>query len=155
MSPRTHFPTFPKMNTTIKKVLVAIRQDSLPILSRTLGDEFDLVICHTLHDAQKQLNDEIGLVACGVHFDSGAMFDLLKYAKSNPATASIPFFLLIGEKERYSKAILHGIQSAAELLGATAFTDITRLADRFGEDQAYERLRQSVRKCLAQRANPE
>jgi hypothetical protein len=133
-----------------KKVLVAIRADALPVVERTLGSEFDLVICHTLQAAQMQLNNEIGVIACGVHFDSGAMFDFLRFAKENPATRSIPFFLLIAETERYSKSILRGIQSAAELLGAAAFTDISRLKKSVGEEQAYERLRQSVQDCLLQ-----
>ncbi len=135
--------------TQSRKVLVAIRPDAIPIVARTMGSEFDVVICHTMEDAKAKLNEQVGLIACGVHFDSGAMFDLLRYVKSLPETRSIPFFLLIGEGERYSKSILAGIRSAAEVLGAEAFTDLMRLKNKIGEEAAYEKLRQSIRVCLS------
>lgn len=139
--------------TQSRKVLVAIRPDAMPIVSRTMGSEFDIVICHTFENAKAHINEQIGLIACGVHFDGGAMFDLLRFAKSNPKTRSIPFFLLIAESERYSTYILDGIRQAAEILGAVGFTDLRRLKAKMGEEEAGERLRQSVRNWLS-KSNP-
>lgn len=133
-----------------KKVLVAVRPDALPIVSHTLGSEFDVIVCHSFKDAKIHLNEQVGLIACGVHFDGGAMFDFLRHAKANPKTQSIPFFLLIGGAERYSKCILDGIRIAAKILGAEGFTDLSRLKIDMGEEDAYERLRQVIRNSLRQ-----
>lgn len=132
-----------------KKILVAIRPADLPIVRATLGSEFHVVVCHSFDDAIVQLTEQIGMIACGVHFDDGAMFDLLRAAKANSITRSVPFFLLIDEGAAYSPAIIEGIRLAAKILGAEALTDLSRLKTEVGEQQAYERLRQSVRKALS------
>ncbi len=132
-----------------KKILVAVRAADLPIVRDALGIEFNVVVCHTLDDAIDQLTEQVGLIACGVHFDDGAMFDFLRCAKANPETRAIPFFLLIDEGAAYSNAIIEGIRLAAKLLGAAALTDLSRLKTEVGEQQAYERLRQTVRDALS------
>ena len=131
-----------------KKILVAVRPSDLGLVSSALGREFNLLICHTMEEAVAHLDERIGFIACGVRFDDGRMFDLLQAAKANPHTRQIPFYLLLGEGTRYSKSILHGIKTAAEALGATGFTDLSRLENLLGKEQAYERLREVVRRHL-------
>lgn len=132
-----------------KKVLVAIRPEDLSVVSAALGSEFDVVVAHSLEDAKAQLGKQVGLIACGVHFDNGTMFDLLHAAKADPKTRAIPFFLLTGEAASFSKPIMTGIRTAAKLLGAAGFTDLAKLKADVGEQQAYERLRQVVREALS------
>lgn len=134
-----------------KKVLVAVRPQDLQLVASALGTEFDTLICHTLKEAEAALGPEIGTIACGVHFDSGAMFDLLRAAKANPATQQVPFYLLLGEGSGHSEAMLQGIRSAAKVLGAAGFTDLSQLRGELGEQGTYERLRQGVREALSGR----
>lgn len=136
--------------TQAKKILIAVRPQALPIVLRTLGSEFNVVVCHSLQDAKLHLNEQVGLIGCGVHFDSGATFDLLSYAKANPDTRPIPFFMLIGEAEQYTKAILEGIRSAAGILGAQGFIELSRLHNDGGKEKANAHLRQAIRHFLAQ-----
>ena len=131
-----------------KKVLVAVRPEDLPIVSDALGSAFDLIVCHNLADAQSHLGADIGLIACGVRFDSGRMFELLHAVKANPDTRSVPFYLILGVGKGYSQAILQGIKSAAEALGATGLTDLSRLENALGKEQAYQRLRDVIRQHL-------
>ena len=134
---------------SLKKVLVAVRPADLHIVSSALGSEFDLIVCHTVEDAQSHLDERIGLIACGVQFGDDRMFDLLLAAKENPHTRQVPFYLLVGEGAKYSPAILHGIKRAAEALGASGFTDLSRLESDLGKAQAYQRLRDVIRRHLA------
>lgn len=131
-----------------KKVLVAVRPKDLHIVSASLGSEFNLAVCYTMEEARAHLDKNTGFIACGVRFDNGRMFDLLRAAKANPETRQIPFYLLLGEGTRYSKAILHGIKSAAKVLGSNGFTDLSKLENELGKAQAYERLREIIRQHL-------
>lgn len=132
-----------------KKVLVAIRPHDLHLVAAALGSEFDTIICHTLKEAEAALGPAVGVIACGVHFDRGAMFDLLRMAKANVHTSNVPFYLLLGEGSGHSEAVLQGIRSAAKLLGARGFTDLRRLRSELGDEQAYDRLRAGVREALS------
>lgn len=132
-----------------KKILISIRPDDLHLVAAALGDEFSTIVCHTLKDARSHLSSELGLIACGVHFDGGAMFDLLRAAKSDPSTKDVPFFVLIGQASGHSESVLSGIRTAARLLGAEGFTDLTRLQADLGQQAAYQRIRAIVRQVLA------
>lgn len=134
----------------VKKILVAIRPQDLQLVTAALGSEFEVVLCHTLKEAEAALGRDIGMIACGVHFDNGAMFDLLRAAKARPDTFNVPFYLLLGEGSGHSDAMLRGIRTAAKLLGANGFTDLSRLRSDVGEQEAYNRLRDGVRNALSQ-----
>jgi hypothetical protein len=137
----------------MKKILVAVRPNDLDTVSIALGSEFDVIVCHTLEAAQRQLDADVGLIACGVRFDSGRMFELLRYAKADTRTRDVPFFLLLGSSKGYSQPILDGIRSAAKVLGASGFTDLSRLKKDIGEELAYTRLREVVRQALQVKAS--
>lgn len=136
-------------NNTSKKVLVAIRPKDHQKIANVLGAEFNTIFCYTLEEARSQLDEHTGLVICGAYFDDGRMFDLLRHAKENARTRSIPFCVIFGSEREYSAAILHGIQKAAEILGANAIIDVFTLKKELGKAQAYESLRQSVRRILS------
>lgn len=132
-----------------KKVLVAVHAAYSPAVFRALGPEFYVATCHSYADALSQLDDQIGFIACAMHFDSGRMFDLLAAAKAKPETRSVPFFVIGGNGTQYSEPILKGIRSAARLLGATDFLDLTDSANDAVGEQAYERLREGIRNLLS------
>jgi len=132
-----------------KSILLAIRPDDRALVSAALGSEFNIVVCHTCKEAEAALHQDLALIACGVHFDHGAMFDLLRAAKANLDTQSVPFFLLIADGSKYSEPVLKGIRTAAKVLGATALVDLSKLKLQLGEKQAYEALRHVVNDALA------
>lgn len=133
------------------KLLIAIRPEDAGLSKVILGDEFDAVICHTYEEACAQLDDSIQLVTCGVHFDNGKVFDLLRFVRENPRMESLPFFILLGAGSRYSPAIVQGIRTAAKLLKVTAFTDLTRFADKLGKDASFDALRKGIHDAIAAR----
>ncbi|MGV3740787.1 MAG: hypothetical protein ACO1NO_00575 [Burkholderiaceae bacterium] len=136
------------MNKPAKKILLAIRPSDLPAVAALLGDGFDVIVSHRLEQATAALSAEIGLIACGVHFDGGMLFELLNATRSNPATRDTPFFVLLKEKKGYSQPIIDGIRSASKLLGATDFIDLLSLTQELGEEGAKQALRKGVREIL-------
>ena len=133
-----------------KKLLIAIRREDVALTRNIIGDEFEIQVCHTFNEACAAMDGTVGLVACGVHFDSGKVFDFLRHVRENPATADLPFFILLGAGSRYSPAIVTGIKAAAKLLRVTGFTDLTRFADKIGKEAAFEALRKGIRDALIQ-----
>jgi hypothetical protein len=131
------------------KILIAIRPEDVAMSKLILGDEFDAVICHTFDEACAKLDDSISLVTCGVHFDNGKVFDLLRLVRESTRTENLPFFILLGAGSRYSPAIIHGIRSAAKLMKVTAFTDLARFSDKIGKDESIAALRQGIRDAIA------
>jgi hypothetical protein len=131
-----------------KKMLLAVRPKDLPIVSAALGSEFDLIICHTVEEAQAYFAEHIGLIACGVRFSNDRLFDLLRAVKAHPNTRRVPFYLMLGEGSKYSEAILDGIRIAAEVLGSSGLVDLSRLESDLGKAEAYRTLRETVREHL-------
>jgi hypothetical protein len=138
----------------MKSILIAVAPDDSPVVSAIVGTEFNVVMCHTLRDAEANLKDNIGLIACGVHFDHGNMFELLRAAKANQATRSVPFFLVLKENTTHSPAVIHGIRSAGELLGVDLFIDLSALDPDADIQVRYEKVRQIAREALAISALP-
>lgn len=136
-----------------KKLLIAVREDDMPLALAVLGPDFDVVFCHTLDAAKQALEEGIDVVVSGVHFDSGAVFELLQYVRSSPTHGKLPFFVLLDTSNRYSysPAIIHGLKTAAKALGATEFTDLGALVGKFGREDAVEILRRGIREASAQR----
>lgn len=133
---------------SLKHILVAIHPRDLHIVETALGTEFPVIVCHTLKEAEARLGPEIRLVACGVHFDEGAMFELLEAVKANAQMRTAPFYLLVGDQSHLTDSMLSGIRAAAKLRGAAGVIELARLTEQFGEQEAYQFLRAVVRKAL-------
>ena len=131
------------------KLLIAVRPEDVAFSRNILGDEFNAVFCHSFAEACAELDDSVRLVTCGVHFDNGKVFDLLRLVREQASTAHLPFFILLGADSRYSRAVVQGIRVAAKLLKVTAFTDLTRFADKLGDEASIAALRQGIRDAIA------
>lgn len=133
-----------------KKLVIAIRKVDVAVTKAILGDEFEVVFCHTMEDAQAAIDEQVGIVVCGVHFAQGAVFELLQFVRSNPASKQVPFFVMLDTAGRYnySPAIVHGLRAAAKALGATGFTDLSALVEKAGREDAIEILRRGIQDAL-------
>lgn len=136
----------------MRNVLMAIRQEDVPLAKNIIGNTVRAVFCHSLEQAQASLDHTIDSVVCGVHFDNGKVFDYLRHVRSRADTRHLSVFILLGAGSRYSPSIIHGMRRAAEVLGATAFTDLTHLTHKFGREQAFEILRQGLRDAQGRKA---
>ncbi|WP_151636862.1 hypothetical protein [Noviherbaspirillum aerium] len=129
-----------------KKLLIAVRETDIQLTESFLEGGYQLVYCHTLDAAKMALEDGVDIVVAGVHFDGGAVFELLRYVRMNVAFGKLPFFVLLDTSERYnySPAIIHGLKTAAKALGATALTDLGALVEKFGREEAIAILRRGI-----------
>lgn len=133
------------------KIVVAIRPEDAEVMHRILGAEFELVLCTTLAEAQQALGPDVDMIACGVHFDDGRMFDLLKYVKDDEALSGIPFWGMLRDGGMLSSAITRGIRTAMKTLGANGLFNLSQLQAAHQDDEgaAFDQLRAAVRQSLA------
>ena len=136
------------------RLLLAVRPQDRALVLAALGDEFDYVIAYTMTDAYAAMQGGVAMVLCGVHFDDGRMFDLLRLAKGDPATADIPFIPVLGEAPVNSAAMADSIRSAAAALGADGFIDLPAMSSRLGMGPAIDKLRHLARNALSKTPPP-
>jgi CheY-like chemotaxis protein len=133
----------------MQQLLIAIRPEDLGIMSALLGTDFEIAVCHTLTDAQSVLHRKFDLIACGLHFDDGKMFEFLKYVKARPETRAIPFLCIKGAGGVLTPAIFQSILIATEQMGAQGFIDVAELKLKYGDEFAYSMLRQGLHQLLS------
>jgi len=131
------------------KVLVAIRPEDADLMRRVFGDEFEVISCITLAEAQAALSTDLAMIACGVHFDDGRMFDLLKQVKADLQLAAIPFWGILRDEGLLSRAITRGIRTAMKSMGANGLFNLSQVDTGSDEEAAYRELRGALRKSLA------
>lgn len=130
------------------KVLVAIRPEDIDVMRRVFGDEFEVINCVTLPEAQAALSADLAMIACGVHFDDGRMFELLKLVKADPKLSAIPFWGILRDEGLLSSAITRGIRTAIKSMGANGLFNLSQFNPGSDEDLAFRELRAAIRKSL-------
>ena len=134
------------------KVLVAIRPEDADVMRRVFGDEFEIISCITLAEAQAALSADLAMIACGVHFDDGRMFDLLKLVKADPQLSTIPFWGILRDEGLLSSAITRGIRTAMKSLGANGLFNLSQIAPGVDEEATFIELRSAIRQSLASKS---
>lgn len=125
----------------MKRILIAAAElETARITSHVLEADFALAICTSVAEARPLLSRNIDMVMCGIHFDEGRMFDLLRYAKADPDIKSIPF-LCINSTDGLSPAIVQSVEIASKALGADGFVELYEWRNKLGDKQAFEKLR--------------
>lgn len=133
---------------TLKRLLVAAAPESILAVSRALESHFTLIGAGSVAEAQSRVVQGIDLILCGLHFDEGRMFDLLRYVKANPATKSIPFLCIKSGDGTLSPALLESVEIASKALGADGFVVLHDWKKDFGDDAAYEKLRHLINRLI-------
>jgi hypothetical protein len=131
------------------RIVVAIRPEDAGLMREVMGDEFDLVMCTSLQEAQAALAPDVDMIACGVHFDDGRMFDLLKYVKADEALCAIPFWGVLRDEGMLSSAITRGIRTAMKTLGANGLFNLSQMRTDDQPDILYRQLRAALLQSLA------
>jgi CheY-like chemotaxis protein len=112
------------------RILLAASSEPRNILERILnGHQLDSA--KTLRQAERLLEaNAYDAIVCTILFDDSRMFELLRHAKLNAQSQTIPF---IGARLRphvlSSPIALEGIRKACQTMGAAAFLDISDYSD--------------------------
>jgi hypothetical protein len=131
------------------RIVVAIRPEDAGLMREVLGDEFDLIVCTSLPEAQSALTQEVHMIACGVHFDDGRMFDLLKHVKADEALRAIPFWGVLRDEGMLSSAITRGIRTAMKTLGANGLFNLSQMRTDRRPELLYKELRTTLAQSLS------
>lgn len=135
------------MHSDRKILLAATLPSSLPALQELYGDGFILKSVTRLEEATLAL-DEVDAVLCNIHFDEGALFDLLRLAKAHKRARSVPFFVIDSSAIPATPAITQSIGIASKALGAEEVIHLTRMVSELGERAACLKVLQLVRDRL-------
>lgn len=124
------------MLTQPKKLLAATVPASLQYLQDLYGEHFSLVCVTRLDDALSMLDQGVDAVLCNVHFDEGALFDLLRIAKAHKTARSVPFFVIDASPTMTSPAITQSISIASKALGADQVVHMAHWREELGDREA-------------------
>lgn len=103
----------------------------------------------TFEQAKAALRELPGLVVCGCHFDEGRMYDLLRYLKALPGGSGVPFLAVrCAPGDLLDDALYESVKIAVRALGGNAFVDLLRWQQRWGAQEASQRLTHLVETLL-------
>ena len=127
-----------------KKLLAATVTESVEHLD-TVYAEHAMLLCVTrLEDALAALDDGVDGVICNVHFDEGAMFDLLRTVRSHKTARDIPFIVIDASSTTISSAITQSVKIASMALGANDVIQISKWIAEMGVNAAVLKTRTIV-----------
>jgi len=132
------------MRSARKKLLAATVIGSLDHLKVAYGDHAELACVVRLDDALAALDAGVDGVICNVHFDDGALFDLLRTIRSHKSTCTIPFIVIDASSTMTSPAITQSIKIASMSLGARDVIQISKLVSEMGLSAAVHVTRTKV-----------
>ncbi|MFC5513559.1 hypothetical protein ACFPOU_20885 [Massilia jejuensis] len=130
--------------STHKKLLAATVTESLEHLRTVYGEHTNLVCVVRLEDALAALDNGVDAVICNVHFDDGALFDLLRTVRAHKTARDIPFIVIDASSTTTSPAITQSIKIASTALGANDVIQISKWIAEMGIGAAVLRTRAIV-----------
>lgn len=119
-----------------KTLLSATIPGNVNLIRAIYGKYFNLIVVTRMPDAVSAMDKGVDLIMCNVHFDDGALYDLLRIAKVHPLARSTPFFVVDASHTMSSPAIRHSIEIASKALGADMVIDMARWRHSMGEEAA-------------------
>jgi CheY-like chemotaxis protein len=136
--------------TQSKKILVAVNRPVRQLVSHALqSSDWDLIYCDSVEEAKQLLHQHCDLIFCTLRFDGSRLFDLLQYAKADPQIKPIPFVALKITDGVLSESTVKAVLKTAQLSGADACVNLAQWRKQLGDEPAYEKLRNRIRRLLA------
>jgi len=126
-------------------IVVADTADSFRVLHASLSKVFELAHATTCEQALALVQPLTPLVLCGVNFDDGRLYELLRALKADPALARVPFVVTRVGAGELDDAVYESVKVAAAAIGANGFIDLFRWKGRYGQQEAARRLLDRVR----------
>jgi PleD family two-component response regulator len=131
-----------------RKILTAVSTPELHGLLQGILAEHKLVFVTNLEQAQQQIDSTFDLIISGLHFDNGRMYELLQYAKSAHTTKAIPFLCIQMTGGMLSYGTFRSMATAFYLLGGNLFIQVAKWRIEFGDEMAFEKLRDVVQSLI-------
>jgi CheY-like chemotaxis protein len=127
-----------------RTILVADVPTGRRTVQNVVGPEVAVVEADTVREAVQHLQEGVDAVACGLHFDSSGMFDLLRLAKADDLTRGTPFLCFRDLDSEFGRPLLESLSISCVAVGATGFVDLFHLKTQYGLREADARFRQAL-----------
>ena len=141
--------------STRPRVLVAGSLEAFAVISKILGDEFDLVPVHTVTEAVDILQGStvvkgrtVDAIICEQHFEGSQMLRFVEVVKAYKPTSHAPFICCRALPTRIGDEGLAAMREACEALGALAYLDLTDREKEQGVEAASVGFRDAVRAAV-------
>lgn len=132
-----------------KKILVAVAQDVLELITGLFGPDHELCVATSLHHAQVILSQtSFDLIVGGARFDDSRLLDLLQHCKSDPQLAKIPFLCLWIKQGKLPRDTFRDLVLASGALGAAGFVDLEQWDRQYGPATTAVEFRKLVASLL-------
>jgi hypothetical protein len=131
------------------RVLATPAVEILPFVQMAYeSPDFEHITELTLDNAIRRLDEPFDMIACSVHFNSGNFYDFLQAAKSHSIAQSIPFLVIHTGREIHMDYIAHSVDIASRTLGADAVIPLSKWRSELGDEAAFRKYREVVRKLV-------
>lgn len=121
----------------------------MPVLGQAYpAPEFDYTPVLTLAEAIAELDHPYDLIACSVHFNDGQFYDFLRMTKAHPVARDVPFLVHFTGMETRHHYISQSVEIASKALGAAEIIPIYQWRNELGNDAAFSKYREVIRKWV-------
>jgi hypothetical protein len=134
----------PDSSTPAAPLVAADTDEAVDHLRKTLQGAWRLDAARTLDQARQAITPDTPLVLCGVHFDEGRMYDLLRWLRAQPELRHIPFLTMRALEGELDDAMYESVKIATGALGGNGFIDLMRWERRYGAHEAARRFADAV-----------
>ncbi|GIZ52760.1 hypothetical protein [Noviherbaspirillum aridicola] len=136
------------------RVLSATVPEALPVLGEAYpAPEFDYTAVLTLSEAVAMLDRPFDLIACSVHFNDGQFYDFLRMTKAHPVARDTPFLVHFTGMESKRHYVSQSVEIASRALGASDIIPIYQWRSELGNEAAFRKYQDVVRKWVGRRAS--
>ncbi|WP_334186602.1 hypothetical protein [Noviherbaspirillum sp.] len=131
------------------KVLTAAVPEALPVLGEAYpAPEFEYTPALTLAEAITLLEQPYDLIACSVHFNDGQFYDFLRIVKLHPIARDAPFLVHFTGMESKHHYVAQSVEIASKALGASEVIPIYQWRAELGNEAAFRKYREVMRKWV-------
>jgi hypothetical protein len=136
------------------KILLAISTPGLHGLMIDILGKHRLCIVTTVDQAVEAFHPDLDLIICGLHFDLGRMYELLKHTKSSPKMKDTPFLCVQLTGGILPYGVFKSMECAFQLLGGDMLVQVDKWRIEMGDDAAFAKLTEVVETIAAVPSSP-
>jgi hypothetical protein len=129
------------------KILIAAGAAGSERLRSILDAHHNLFFASTVQEAL-DISATSDLLVCGFEFDESRMFDFLRVLNKDPVLQNKPRLCVRFFATNTPGEVIDGLELAARAVGAREMIDVPALEEKFGADQADEKIRESIEAAL-------
>ena len=126
-------------------------QEVLPILDQVYpSPDYEYFAELSLKGALARLEQPLDIIGLSVHFNNGQFYDFLRLAKAHPIARNVPVIVVHTGNEAFYEYISQSVEIASKALGAAEVVPITRWRETLGNEAAFIKYREVIKRLLAQ-----